>query len=184
MKPIYLDAAGLPTSLKHLKKAVVYLVEEVTIPADAGTWSGGTRSIYEALELATGRTASITDTFSAPWSSDRNARTIKLKPGYAILETGTFCGKPATPTIYCLPSEVFAALPAPASDLSYADKAVLYATKTLKSAYRKDELKSLGLTEHQINEAKARMQGLGYLDSRGAITAQGRNAAPDSLPRT
>ena len=111
---MYLDRKDLPPQLRSLGNRIkVVLTPTVAMPADAGTWSGGTREVYSALELATGSVVSITDTFSAPWDARRQSREITLKPGYAILVTGSFCGKPAVPYLYCHPESAALALPPP-----------------------------------------------------------------------
>lgn len=173
---MYLEKSDLPQQLRHLVTPGhirVTLTETVSIPADAGTWSGGTRQLFSAVELATGRAVSITDTFSAPWDGGRTARTIALKPGYAVVEMGSFCGKPAGLHLYALPQDFAPLLPAPVP-LTREQWQVLDVICGLKSAYRADEYRRLGLSD--VEHIKAYLQGLGMLDSRGAVTVKGRNA--------
>lgn len=175
---MYLEKSDLPQQLRHLVTPGLIRLdpcEEMTIPADAGTWSGGTRQLFSAIELATGRAVSITDTFSAPWDAGRTAKTIKLKPGYAIVEMGSFCGKPAGLRLYALPSDLAPLLPAPAT-LERAEWEVFDVICGLKSAYRAEEYARRKLPEAVVTQAKLSLQSRGFLDSRGAVTVKGRNA--------
>lgn len=179
-KTVYLGHMDLPIQLRHLMGSKSFLTcvltEECTMPADAGTWSGGTREIYSAVELATGKAVSITDTFSAPWDKSRSSRQIQLRPGYAVAVTGSFCGKPATTTLYALPSDVAPMLPAPAPELTYAQQVVLDACCGLISKARKDEYRRAGLTDADVEQATAQLVKLGYLKPRGGTTVAGMNA--------
>lgn len=78
---------------------------EVNIPADAGTWSGGSRYLYLSVDLATGQATSLVDTISAPWSNRRMTTTRLIVPGIAIVRTGTFEGKPSAPVFYIHPDD-------------------------------------------------------------------------------
>lgn len=188
LHPVYLEPSDLPAQIRHLHSKGHIRVEpilQIAIPADAGTWSGGTRRVFSAVELATGRTVSITDTFSAPWDARRTCQTINLKPGYAIVETGSFCGKPAGLHLYIHPADAAPMLPAPPVALSDHGKVLLHFTCSLKSAYRADECARYGMGAAEIAAAKAELQRAGYVDARGAVTVKGRNARPrdSDLPK-
>lgn len=175
---VYLDKHDLPPCLQHLHRegrTVAVLGETVTIPADAGTWSGGTQENYAALELATGRIVSITDTFSAPWDARRTTRTVALKPGYAILQTGTFCGKPGTVYLYVHPDSTMLRLPAPV-ELDAVQSKVLDVHSSLISSARADELRRAGITPEQAETARLALVAQGYLKPRGGVTTKGKNA--------
>lgn len=180
MHTVYLGKAELPAHLHHLlgskQMLTVHLGESVTMPFDAGTWSGGTREIYSAVELASGRAVSITDTLSAPWDAGRRNRQIALKPGYAVAVTGSFCGKPATTSLYCLPCDVAPMLPAPAPALDFHCLVVLDACSGLISSARKDEYRRQGLSDAEVAAATATLVTMGYLKPRGGVTVAGMNA--------
>lgn len=185
---VYLEPSDLPAQLRHLhtKGHIRVLVgESMSIPSDAGTWSGGTRQVFSAVELASGRTVSITDTFSAPWDGSRVDRHIALKPGFAIVETGSFCGKPAGLHLYIHPADAAPLLPAPPVALSAHGKVLLHFTCALKSSYRAEECARYGMGVAEMAAAREELQRAGYLDARGSVTVKGRNARPHTsdLPR-
>lgn len=175
---VYLDKHDLPPCLQHLHRegrTQAVLTETMSIPADAGTWSGGTREVYEAVELASGRIVSITDTFSAPWDTSRRHREVALKPGYAILQTGSFCGKPGNVYLYVHPESAMLRLPAPAS-LSQVETKVLDVHCSLISSARAEELRRAGITAEQAETARLALVAQGYLKPRGGVTTKGKNA--------
>lgn len=185
---VYLEPSDLPPQLRHLHTKGHIRVDPcatMTIPSDAGTWSGGTREVFSAVELQTGRTVSITDTFSAPWDGSRVSREIALRPGFAIVETGSFCGKPAGLHLYIHPADAAPLLPAPPVALSAHAKVLLHFTCSLKSSYRAEECARYGMGVAEMAAAREELQRVGYVDARGAVTVKGRNARPHTsdLPK-
>lgn len=181
MSTIYADTKTLPPQLQRLfngKMVRIEVTEEVHIPADAGTWSGGTRSLYDAVELASGRSESITDHWSPPWFSCRKDKAIHLKAGYAIVHYRTFCGKSLSPRIYIHPDSAAPLLPAPGPTLSDDELQVLDVTCGYKSFARAEELIRRGLSLARIDLAKRSLKSMGYLNAMGAVTTKGRNARP------
>lgn len=181
---MYIDTKDLPTQLRPLAGAAKTIIVEArateTQHATEGTWSGGTRELLAAVELETGRAVSITDTFSAPWDTGRQARTIALKPGFALLRTGHFCGKESRPQLIVHPSDLAPLLPAPEFEpLSKPEIIWLECVCSLKSFARRGEAMRYGLTEQQINEARQSLFNRGYLNAVGAATTKGRNARPN-----
>ncbi len=80
---------------KHLamgnrKKSFTYhCADHLTINTSSMNWSGGSISAYDLVNLATGTREPIT---GATWP-DFEVKTVKIPTGYAIVESGTFCGK-------------------------------------------------------------------------------------------
>ena len=184
---MYVDTKNLPFQLQKLagsfKAIQVEAVESVTKHADDGTWSGGSRTILCAVELATGRAVSITDTFNPPWSAQRTHGEIPLRSGFAILSTGYFRGKTAMPYLYVHASDIAPLLPVPDTNPLTADESIwLYCACALKSFARADEAKRHGLTDDRIAAARQSLTLRGHLSANGAATTQGRNARPDRLP--
>jgi hypothetical protein len=174
---IYLEPKDLPSQLRplHDKGPVrVSTVTQVTVPMDAGLWSGGTRDVYTAVVLATGQTQSLT-TFSAPWSEDRFSRTYTLSTGFAVARTGSFCGKPAGLHLYIHPSDAWPALAAPEPELSRQEQVVLQACAGYKSSYRSDFYRRQNVQTSEVEQATAKLVSLGYLKPRGGVTPAGRN---------
>lgn len=84
--------AADPAYRKH--KASLNVADTMTL---SGTyWDGGSRSTYTAVDIATGR-ASTAEQFAPPqFNGPSAAPRVAIPDGIAIVETGTFCGKPAT----------------------------------------------------------------------------------------
>ena len=202
MAVTYLEKNQVPAHLRGSytgNKFQAHIVESVTIHADAGTWSGGSRDVYFAIDLSDGRSVSITDTFTAPWDSERRDREINLVPGFAIVRRSTFAGKAMGLAFYIHPNSAAKLLPAPTDPVSPHGRIVLIATASYKSSYngmnrydmaRKDATYSwnqqkfiakFGVfpTPEQWEAAKAELIAAKLLNKAGAITPAGRNAVAD-----
>jgi hypothetical protein len=193
MNTIYLDARMVPSHLPGTytgQKFKARVTESVTIPIDAGLWSGGSRDKYHAIDLATGRQVEMPGQREAPWG-DRREYQVTLEPGIAVVEHSIFCGKDMGLTFYMHPANAAALLPAPV-ELSPVERLVLVATASLKSSYggrdryqmAQDEYscrKALGETLYpsrvEWEATKAGLVAKGFLNKAGAITPAGRNAA-------
>ena len=99
--------AADPTYRKQ--KAFLFVSERVTL---SGTyWDGGSRSEYTAVNLTTGRSAGAPQYAPPQFGGPRTAPEVDLPPDVSIVETGTFCGKTATATIYIHPQNMAKLLP-------------------------------------------------------------------------
>lgn len=65
-------------------------------------WSGGSKSDWRVTNLLTGKTF-VPPAGSYPWTTPN---VYELQPGDIVIETGTFCGKPATPCFRCLEADL------------------------------------------------------------------------------
>lgn len=83
---------------------------EVTIPSDAGLWSGGSRDQFFYLRLADGATV-MASSKAAPWSMERADNTVKLTPGFALVEHTIAYGKDLGLRFYIHPEDVAKLLP-------------------------------------------------------------------------
>jgi hypothetical protein len=191
-KAIYLDAKMIPAHLRgsyNGNKFKAYVCTEMTIPSDAGLWSGGSRDTYSAINFSTGEIVPFPGQQSAPWDSSRADRKVTLEPGFAVVEHTIFSGKDLGLTFYLHPDNATKLLP-PATDLGEHEAIVLDATASLKSSYNgKDryEMKREDwsyswrnnppfMSREQWEEAKASLISKGLLNKAGAITVNGRNA--------
>ena len=199
MQTIYLDANQIPPALRGAysgKKFAARVSESVTVPSDAGLWSGGSRDVYTLIELASGVQHPMPGQSASPFDSARQERIVALKPGFAIVRHSTFCGKDMGLTFYVHPENAAALLPAPTADLSPVARLVLKYTKERKASYNGQDrydmaasdmsygghaIKALGVdtmpTRDAWNDAKASLIADGYLNKAGAITTKGRNHA-------
>jgi hypothetical protein len=198
MNAIYLDAAMVPAQLRggySGKKFKAVVVTQVVIPSDAGLWSGGTRSTYSIVDLASGRTIGAPcHQEESPWGNRREFN-LEVKPGFTVVEHSLFCGKDMGLTFYVHPDNAAKLLPAPAPELSEHESIVLGATCSFKSSYngqdrytmaktqaeypwRRDDSTPQFPTREQWQVAKDSLISKGLLNKAGAVTPKGRNARP------
>ena len=65
-------------------------------------WSGGSRIDFVVHNLNTNQD-SIPPAGHYPWNTPND---YTLQPGDVLIETGIFCGKPATPRFLCRPEDL------------------------------------------------------------------------------
>lgn len=189
MTTIYLDRKEVPAALRGSytgNKFQVVVTESVTIPADAGLWSGGSRDHYQIVELFSAERRNAPNQHLDPWTSARQDRKVELREGYAVVEHSIFCGKDLGLTIYINPVNAAALLPAPV-ELTDDQRFVLDATSRFKSSYNgrdrfqlaNDNIRYSGkspVSRERWDAAKAELIAAGLLTKAGAITTKGKNA--------
>lgn len=177
---MYLEKNQIPASLRGAYSGNKFRAEpceSVVIPSDAGLWDGGSRTVYTAIELHSGRVVALPGQQSAPWDANRTERKIELKPGFAIVAHRMFRGTDLGLTFYVHPVDVAALIPTDiAADLTETEKTVLAIVRSRKAAYRNDEYRRKGIDAAEAEAIKARLIRDGYLNKAGAITVKGRNA--------
>lgn len=77
-----------------------------TVAISGTYWDGGSRSTYHAVDLATLRQLPAPQYAPPQFGGPRTAPEVDLPPDVAIIETGTFCGKTATATVYINPANM------------------------------------------------------------------------------
>lgn len=82
-------------SRKH--KAFVRRQDYVSL--DGTAWDGGSRNSYFKVHIGNRTVEALPHTGFGHIGAEVPPP-LHIEPGYAILEAGIFCGKPATPTIY------------------------------------------------------------------------------------
>ena len=182
---IYLEPSQVPAHLKGGYNGKMFraeVTESVTIHAQSGTWSGGSRETYHAIDLATGKTAPASDNASAPWDKDRKNQTITLRSGFAIVKAIMFKGKDLGLTFYVHPSDAVKLLPASDDEITPTERKVLAIIGGLKSSYRKEYFARAGIGDAELEAIKTGLIKRGYLLKNGAITPKGRNARGDERP--
>ena len=193
MTTIYLEGRDIPTALRGSytgNKFKVEVCETVTIPADAGLWSGGSRNSYCGVDLATGMRSPVTFEHTSPWNEARRNIEVKLAPGKAVVEHIMFQGKDLGLRIYLHPDNATKLLPVK-SELSDYERVVLVATRRFKSSYMGRDRYDMAErdysckqimdcevfpTREQWDAAKQSLIASGHLNKAGAITVKGRNA--------
>lgn len=192
MNAIYLDAAMVPATLRgnyNGKKFKAVVVDTVTVPADAGLWSDGSRDHWRGVNVNTGEAMAFPGQQSAPWDKRQDCA-VTLIPGFAVVRHSMSCGVDMGLTFYVHPDNAAKLLPAPQAELSAFEKIVLNATKSLKSSYGGKDRYTMSLdgrrygpeanepfpTRAQWDETKLALIGRGLLNKASAITTAGRNA--------
>jgi hypothetical protein len=185
---IYLEPRDVPPMLSagySGKKYQARVCETVTIPADAGLWSEGSRDKYRAVRTVDGREIPMHDQ-SAPWSATRAEKRFDLAPGIVVALSRISRGVDMGLTFYLHPADAIKMLPA-AVELDPTEKLVLEYTIGRKSSYNgmdrfqmaaRDHHGELFPTRAAWDDAKARLIGRGLLNKAGAVTTAGRNASP------
>lgn len=70
-------------------------------------WSGGTRKEYTAVDLRNGNAKTMRGWNAlAPWNNPYEGSSVELKPGFAVVETGHFCGKESVMRIHVHPDNM------------------------------------------------------------------------------
>lgn len=192
---IYLEPAKVPSQLRggySGKKFAVRVCESMTIPADAGLWSGGSRDVYTVVRFADGASVRMPGQSASPWDGTRRDQTVTLTPDLCVVRQSDFCGKDMGLTFYIHPSNAAPLLPAPA-ELSKVEELVLSYTASRKSSYMGKDRYDMARddaggwrgpvpadfpTRADWDAAKLSLVGRGMLNKAGAITPAGRNAAP------
>lgn len=85
-------------------KAFLFVRESVTLSNTY--WDGGSRSTYTAVDLATGRNKGAPQYAPPQFGGPRQAPEVELPADVVIVETGIFCGKTATATVYVNPANM------------------------------------------------------------------------------
>lgn len=95
--------------VKRIKKAFAYRKRTVVVTLAKslqlqGTWwDGGSRDVYTVYNLTTG--AKKSTPVHVPFSGTPTAPVWEIERGTVVVQTGTFCGKPATMCIWIHPDD-------------------------------------------------------------------------------
>lgn len=200
MNTIYLDKAKVPAHLRCGYNGAQFKAEigdTAFIPADAGTWSEGSREIFHGVRLADGATVPLTDTSSAPWDDSRRDQRLTLRPGFAVVRHSIFCGKDMGLTFIMTASDAAPLLQAPAAELTPVERVVLFYTASRKASYNGKDRYEMARDDSRYTwswptglempnpfprrddweAGKAALCSRGLLNKAGAITPAGRNQA-------
>jgi hypothetical protein len=92
------DIARLVKAISKKRKA--FLRRQDAVVLDGTYWDGGSRSDYYLVHIASGQIKELPHSAPPQFGGVTAAKTVAIEPGYAVVEAGTFCGKPATPTVF------------------------------------------------------------------------------------
>jgi hypothetical protein len=184
--PMYLERNQVPEHLRRSYTGAKFQAEArdfVTVPFEAGLWSGGSRDSYTAIELSTGKALPMPGQDLAPWDKERQSYKVELKPGFSIVRHSMFQGTDLGLTFYVHSSDIAALIPQDSgAELSDLELYFLAVVRGIKSSYRVDYYRRKGMTEAQIDAFKAKLCELGYLNKAGAITVKGKNVCEKINP--
>lgn len=82
------------------KKHKAFLCRQDAVVLDGTFWDGGSRSDYHLVEIATGQIQALPRSDPPQFGGVKAAVTRAIEPGFAVIRSGVFCGKPSTPSIY------------------------------------------------------------------------------------
>ena len=161
------------------KKFKAVVCTEMTIPMDAGLWSGGSRAEYSAINLENGKSMPFQGSNLAPWDGGRRDHKVTIVPGMAVVLHSMFCGKDMGLTFYIHPDNATKMLPAPV-ELSKEEKVVLTTIRSYKAAYRQQMAQGQGISGTQYAAILQSLTEKGMLHKGNRITTKGKNAIGDS----
>lgn len=95
------------------RKAKAFIKVSATVTLSNTFWDGGSRSTYHAVRLIDGFSLGAQQYAPAAFGGPRQSPVVEIPDGVAIVETGIFCGKPATASVTISPNDVTKFLPAP-----------------------------------------------------------------------
>jgi hypothetical protein len=183
MSARYLAPAEVPAHLLrafpdfHGRKFRAVVAESVEL--GGAFWDGGSRSVYRAVELATGRVQSAGAGLANPpqFGGPVRVPVVDIPPGWAIVEHETFRGTSGGLVFYIRPENAAALLTAPTgAELSRDALTVLEVTTGIKSAFRRQVAgRDYGCGAAAYDSGLAELRALGYVNKQGAVTVAGRN---------
>ncbi len=154
-----------------------------TSPIDVTSrWDGGSRSDFQLINLSTGETISL-QSLSPLNKFQPTHPTVhpdQVPNGVILFQSGTFCGKPATPTIHVKPCDMAPLLP-PSIDLPRPAIVVLGITSGFNAHYRQELRERVGLTLENWKFFSQMLKDKKLLRRNGAITNEGLSLIPSKL---
>lgn len=175
------DATG-----EHVPKGRIQ-VKEFHPVHPTSYWSGGSRDYWFLCDLATGKLSSPVVENGSGFTPDV-PKIESLPEGVALLKVTKSAWTNAT--VYVRPENLAPLLPTPKDELSEDEVVVLVCTASLKAfARRENAARCWGVrlpndtTSRRWDEAVASLRRKGLVDSRGAITMEGRNRRDAGLPQ-
>lgn len=141
-------------------------------------WDEGSKDYWVIMNLANGKSKRIPENGSI--QNPKVYKISKLPPNFVVVNY--FTGRIKRVTVYVGQENLTKMLPAP-NEVSWYEKVVLSATRSLKSSYAGipdyrfyQANKDTGITKQEWDQAKQNLISKGMLNRAGAITNDGRNA--------
>ena len=192
----YVDVRELPDGIQRALGEVGYRRKNIEVQAStkyqmSGASGDGRRSFVAAVDLVSGRYKvewgawGGANVFNPGNAVDLDNKSRPIPPNGAVVKGTTGGGQPVWAYILVPPGNMQALLPEGDADLGLSDgeKAALYAIRTYKSAYRKDQFRQWGMGEYgPRNPYVQKLLALGLVKARGAglmVTTKGRTVDID-----
>lgn len=159
-------------------------VRDTPIREMTSYWDGGSRDYWAIVDLATMQSMDVPENGSGFTAELENVQSAALpRPGFAVVRHSIFCGKDMGLTFYLHPDNAAKFLPK-VEELTRDEKIVLVATRSLKSSYAgikdyrfHEANRDTKITRERWDAAKSALIARRLLNSAGAITTEGKNAA-------
>src|SRR3990167_6426189 len=97
---------------RYNKRKAFFSVSE-TVALTGTYWDGGSRDTYTAVRLSDGFSLGAPQYAPPQFGGPARTPETTIPAGVAIIQTGIFCGKPATAHIWISPADAARLLPAP-----------------------------------------------------------------------
>ena len=181
---IHLEPSQVPSHLKRGYTGRKYQAAiGDTVHMTDTSWGGGTRSTYQFIELATGRTVPVPgNPDPVQFGGNMEGKTVSIPDNCAVVEHSIFCGKDMGITFHMHEVDANKLLPKP-DLLTKAEQIVLAATRTYKNTYGgrtniryHEAARETGIEEHDWETAKKVLISRKLLNKAGSITVAGKNA--------
>ena len=139
-------------------------------------WDSGYRDYFVLVDIATGQVRAHVPQNGTPFDG-KNLELSELPSGTA-LAVHHYSGVRQSGTLYLNAADITPMLPPPV-ELTWAERVVLVATRSLKPAFRfASAQRDTGIRASEWETARAELTRRGYLNRAGAITNEGRNICP------
>jgi len=100
----YKDIAAL-TKLVSKKQKAILAKRTTSVRISCTYWDEGSKSEYHLIHIASKRVVPLAAQAPYQYGGLKEDPIQLIEKGYAVVEAGTFCGKPATPVVYLHPEE-------------------------------------------------------------------------------
>lgn len=85
------------------KRSAIIARPATEVRLSGAYWDGGSRSDYFLVNMKTMECVALPHTNPPQFGGPKEDPVQHILPHQAVIEAGTFCGKPATPTVYLHP---------------------------------------------------------------------------------
>lgn len=103
------EITGIAAQIGYRRKKVSVVVTD-SVTLHNLNWSGGTKNVYHAFNIENNSLVLAKACMVHTMFNESEGVQLAMRPGVVIVQTGTFCGKPALMSLYVHPDNVPASL--------------------------------------------------------------------------